>query len=69
MTPTYKTNKPHKKGHTPRILARAIVAASCLGLVLGALLYITNTTHEESWLLWSLAGLTFGTGLLAASAK
>ncbi|PWD51628.1 hypothetical protein C8046_14230 [Serinibacter arcticus] len=54
---------------TPRRLALTVIAASCLGLVLGALLHTAGTHQSENALLWSLAGLTLGTGLLAAGAK
>lgn len=63
------------RGRTPtrrkplRLLALGDITASCIGLGLGAFLHSGGTGHGEAWLLWSLAGLTLGTGLLAAAAS
>jgi hypothetical protein len=61
----------HRKTLSPRrtrsnLIAWSILAISLLGFTLGVVLHVIDAPGAGSWMLGSLAGITFGTGLLAA---
>lgn len=65
-----RTRTPRRKASTrralPGLVAGAILASASLGLTLGVVLHVIDAPGAGGWMLGSLVGITFGTGLLAA---
>lgn len=65
-TRTPRREPSSRRRARPGLVAWVILALGSLGLAVGVVLHVMGVPGSGGWLLGSLVGITFGTGLLAA---